>query len=248
MKNKNVITLTKMEFELPDGLRKTLIALFLLVISAPTVSAQKSVVLDAFSKHGIDAGMLNTGNLQPPEDYAFDFRQTTTAAGKQTTTVARFDPSSAGEEQWTVVSVDGKSPSKSDIKTFRKNQSKPSGSEQADESSYKIEKESSDYLVISYKQDPNTVSKDAAFMKDCRLYMTINLRTKKLEQVQAINERPIKIKILNAEKFDLTIKYTRNEQAKCYFPISQDLNIQAKFIGQAVNVQTTSEYSNYTKK
>lgn len=220
---------------------------FLLVISAITVSAQKSVVLDAFSKHGIDAGILNADNVQAPTDYAYDFKQTTITAAKQTTIMAKFDPARPKDEQWSVISVDGKSPSKSDVNSFRKNQNKQS-TNQADEATYKIEKETPDHLVVSFKSDPNTISKDAAFLKDCRLYMSINLKTKKLEQIQGLNEKPVKIAILNADKLDLTTQYSINEQDKRYFPGHQELNIQAKFMGQAVNVQTITEYSNYNKK
>lgn len=238
----------KKKFELEGRMIKILLALFILMAFSDNVSAQKTAVLNAFSKHGIDAGILSPTNTQEPDDYAFDFKQTTITAGKTNVIVAKFDPSQAKEEQWTVLSVDGKSPSKGDISSFRKNQSKPQSSNQADEASYRIEKESADYLVVSYKPDATVLPKDAAFMKDCRLFMTINLKTKKLEQVQAINEKPVKIKILNADKFDLTIKYTKNEQAKRYFPVVQDLNMQAKFMGQAVSVQTLTEYSNYSKK
>lgn len=249
MKKTNAMTLTNLKFRLKHSKMKAIfLALFLLVVSALTASAQKSVVLDAFSKHGIDAGILNANSLQLPDDYAFDFKQTTIAAGKETIIIAKFDPSNPKEEQWTVVSSNGKSPSKSDINTFRKNQTKEPGANQTDEASYKIEKESADYLVISYKQDPVSIAKEAAFMKDCRLYMTINLKTKKLEQVEAINEKPLKIKILNAEKLNLVTKYTKNDQANRYFPTYQTLNIQAKFLGQAVTVQTITEYSNYAKK
>jgi hypothetical protein len=226
---------------------RTLLVLFILVVSTLHVSAQKTVVLDAFSKHNIDAGMLNPANLQEPDDYAFDLKQTTIAAGKTNVTIAKFDPSRPKEEQWTVVSVDGKSPSKGDVNSFRKNKVKQQSSEQSDDASYKIEKESADYLVISYKPNATTVPKDAAFMKDCRLYMTINLKTCKLEQVQAQNEKPVKIKILNVEKFDLVMKYNQND-AKRYFPVNEDLNIQAKFIGQPVTVQTLTERSNFVKK
>lgn len=226
---------------------RTLLVLFILVVSALHVSAQKTAVLDAFSKHNINVGILNPANLQEPDDYAFDLKQTIIAAGKTNVTIAKFNPSGPKEEQWTVVSVDGKSPSKGDINSFRKNKIKQQSSEQGDEASYRIEKESADYLVISYKPDAATVPKDAAFMKDCRLYLNINLKTCKLEQVQAQNEKPVKIKILNVDKFDLVMKYNQND-AKRYFPVNESLNIQAKFIGQAVTVQTLTERSNFVKK
>ncbi|SHE49165.1 hypothetical protein [Pedobacter caeni] len=243
MKNTNL-----MKFEGEGRMMKSVFTLFVLVASTLTVSAQKTAVLDAFSKHGIDATILNPANVQEPDDYAFDFKQTTIAGGKTNVTIAKFDPSRAKEEQWTVVSMDGKSPSNGDIKTFRKGKVKPESPSKADDASYRIESESAECLVVSYKPDPASLPKDAAFLKDCRLYMSINLKSKKLEQVQGLNEKPLKIKILNAEKLELTTRYTRNEETKRYFPVNEGLNIQAKFIGQAVNVQTITEYSNYSKK
>jgi hypothetical protein len=238
----------KKEFGSQGNIMKTVFALFLWVISTLNVSAQKSVVLDAFSKHGIDVKILNADNLRQPDNYSYELKQTTIAAGKETVIEAKFDPAGAKGEEWTVTAVNGKNPSKSDINSFRKNQGKESASNKADDASYKVEKETPGSLVISYKQDPAAIAKDAAFMKDCRFYMTINLGTKELEQVEALNEKPLKIKILNAEKFDLVQKYIMDDQAKRYFATNQNLNILAKFLGQAVNVQTITEYSNYSKK
>lgn len=228
---------------------KPLAVFLLLVTVALGAAAQKSVVLDALSKHGIDAGILDPPALQQPDDYAFDLRFSSTAAGKQTVTVAKFDPSNSAEERWTVVSVDGKTPTRAEINSFRKNRSKPqSASPRADDASYKIDKETADFLLISYKQDAASVPKDASFMKDCRSYMTINLKTRKIEQVQAINEKPVKVNILNAEKFEVTVKYNWNEQAKRYLTASDNLNMLAKFLGQTTTVETVSEYSNYARR
>ncbi|MEZ0006651.1 flagellar motor protein MotB [Flavobacterium sp. 28YEA47A] len=229
-----------------NGMR-LLLALFM-VLSAMSVSAQKNAVLDAFAKHGIDTGVLNPENLQLPKNYAYELQQTTITSASQKVIRAQFDPSLPKEEQWTVLTVDGKSASRSDTNSFRKNQKKEQPAAQTDDATYRIEKETPGQLVISYKQNPNPSDKDAAFMKDCRMYMTINLKTKKVEQVQAINEKPLKIKMLNAEKFDLTIKYSWNEQAKRYFTTTENLDMMAKFLGQATPVQTLSEYSNYNKR
>jgi len=228
---------------------KSALVLCLLGAATFTVSAQKAVVLDALSKHGIDAGVLDPGQLKQPEDYAFDLTFTSTAGGKQTVTMAKFDPSAPDADRWTVVSVDGKSPSKAEINTFKKSHSKPQPtSSRADDGSYKIDRESADYLLISYKQDAASTPKDAGFMKDCRCYLTINLKTKRAEQMQVINEKPVKINILNAEKFELTVKYNWNEQAKRYFTASEDLTMLAKFLGQSTSVETSSVYTNYSKK
>lgn len=226
---------------------KVLFPLLLLMSIMLRVSAQKPVVLEIFSKYGIDPAILNSDELKRPDGYAFDFKQTVATAGKQTVTVAKFDPSSPNGEQWTVVSLDGKTPSKGELNSFRKNQV-ISATPKPDDSSYKIEKENQDYLQISFKLDPNSIPKDAAFMKDCKSYLTVNLKTKKLEQSQIINEKPVKIKILTAEKFEGISKYNWNAQEKRYLITAEEVNIQAKFMGQAVNVQTSTAYTNYTRK
>lgn len=243
MKNNATTQIKSVGYEL-----KGLLVLFALMVFTLAASAQKSAVLAAFSKYGIDQSLLIPGNLKAPDNYAFDLKETTITNGKSKVTVAKFDPSGAVEEQWTVVSIDGKSPSNGDIKTFRKNKTKPEKSDKTDDESYKIEKETADQLVISYKMDAASLSKDAESLKDCRLYMTIDLRTKKLSQIKLLNEKPIKIKILKADKFEMLSKYTFNDQAKHYLPLTEDLNIEAKFMGQPVTVQTITEYSNYTKK
>lgn len=209
--------------------------------------AQKSAVLESFKNNGIDPSILDAKSTGRPENYTFDYKYTTVTGNKETTTLAKFDPSKPEEERWTVISVNGKTPGKSGIKTFRKNHGKPPVIAKSDESTYKIEKVNTDFLVISYKQDAISLPDDAQFMKDCRLYMTINLRTKRLEKVQSLNERPLKIKIFNAEKLDLVVKYRYDENEKRYFTESEDLNLMIKFLGQLTPMETISEYSNYKK-
>lgn len=237
----------KMNCELKNYGKKTMISFFLLLITL-TASAQKAKVLDVFFKNGIDSSILNPEKIKRPDNYAFDFKQIITTSASEAVTIAKFDPSSPEPERWTVVSIDGKTASKSATNSFRKNQSKALAATTADDASYKIEKETGDQLVISYKLDPSSLTKETNFMKDCRFYMTVNPKSKRLEQLQILNEKQVKINILSADKFDLIQKFKWNDQAKQYFTLSENVIIEAKFIGQAANVATTSEYTNYTKK
>jgi acetylornithine deacetylase/succinyl-diaminopimelate desuccinylase-like protein len=212
-----------------------------------TSFAQKSIVLESFKKYGIDPGLLDPKSRDRPDNYTFDYKYTSVSSNKETVTIAKYDPSKEEQERWTVISVKGKAASASDIKAFRKNHSKPPVTATTDESTYTIEKVTADFLVISYKQDPASMPAEAQFMKDCRLYMTINLKTKRLEKLQSLNEKPLKIKIFKAEKLDLVVKYTYDEQEKRYFTESEDLNLMVKFLGQLAPMETISAYSNYKK-
>ncbi|WP_316838458.1 hypothetical protein [Pedobacter gandavensis] len=227
---------------------RKLILITLLNFSVIASFAQKSVVLEAFAKHGIDTALLSTATKPRPDNYAFDLKYSSIASNKETVTLASYDPSKPEAERWTVISVKGKAPGKSEIKAFLKAHAKPqSQTARVDESTYKIEKENAEVLVISYKQDPASLPAEASFLKDCKLHMTINLKTKRLDKIQSLNEKPLKIKIFNAEKLDLVIKFNYNEMEKAYFVESEDLNLMVKFLGQLVPMETLSEYSNYRK-
>ena len=227
---------------------KKLFPIILLTFSGLCTFAQKSAVLESFNKYGIDPAILETEARQKPANYAYDLKYTSITGEKESVSIAKFDPSKPEESQWTVISVKGKSPSASEIKTFRKEHSKPpANAGKTDENTYKVEKDNTDYLVISYKQDPASIPSEASFMKDCRHYITINKKTKRLEKLQSLNEKPLKIKILKAEKLDLVVKYNYNESEKVYMTESEDLNLMVKLLGQLAPFETLSEYSNYKK-
>jgi hypothetical protein len=227
---------------------KKLFSVILLTISGLCTFAQKSDVLAAFRKYGFDPIILETQTRQRPANYAYDLKYTSITGEKENVSIAKFDPSKPEGEQWSVVSVKGKSPSASDIKTFKKEHSKPPANPgKTDENTYKIEKDNTDYMVISYKQDPASIPSEASFMKDCRHYITINKKTKRLEKLQSLNEKPLKIKILKAEKLDLVVKYNYNESENIYLTESEDLNLMVKLLGQLAPFETISEYTNYKK-
>jgi len=227
---------------------KNFLSLSLLMLSFLSTFAQKSSVISALTKYHIDTNILNAQSKPKLANYSYDLKYTSIGDNKETVTLANFDPSKPEAERWTVISIQGKSPSKSDIATFRKNHIKPSAAAALpDESTYQVEKETPESLVISYKPDPKSIPAEAAFMKDCRLHLTVNLKTKRLEKIESLNEKPLKIKIFNAQKMDLVVTLGYNETEKQYYTVSEDLNLIIKFLGQLVPMETLSEYSNYKK-
>lgn len=218
-----------------------------LLIFAQGANAQKDVAVKALTKYGLDKDLINKEYFKQPDNYAYDLQQTTKAAGKTTVLVAKYNPQAPVADRWTVVSVDGNEPKKGDISAFQKAQAEESERSKPQDASYRIDEETSDKLVISYKLDPATLSKELGFMKDCRIYIHINLQSKRLEQSELVNEKPVKIKILTAEKFTSTAKYKWDEAAFRYFTVDNEVNMSGKFMGQKVDVNTQAIYSNFQK-
>ncbi|UOE52538.1 hypothetical protein MTO98_15790 [Mucilaginibacter sp. SMC90] len=228
--------------------KRSLVTLLVMISSGMIASAQKSVVADVLSKHGIDQSVLEPANLRVPDDYSYTVKESTTTNGKTKEVVAKFDPSQQGDEQWTVISVDNNLPSRSDINSFRKNKAKKQSANKTDDASFKIEKDAADQIVFSYKADASSISKDAEFLKDCRVFVTINTGTKQPERQQIKNEKPVKLGPLKADRFEVVTNFIKKDPGARYFPASESVSMDSKFLGQAVSVQTATEYSNYSKK
>ncbi|MCC8407798.1 hypothetical protein LJ707_02575 [Mucilaginibacter sp. UR6-1] len=224
----------------------SLFTFILLSLCATQVSAQRSLIAAALSKHGVDPSFLDPANLRTPVDCAFSLKESTITAGKTKVLEARFDPSATGREQWKVISVNGKAPSLYETNTFRNTREKPPV-DKPDEATYKIDTETAERLVVSYKIDAASIPKDAVFLRDCRAVLTVDLRTKQLLTLQLVNEKPVKIGPLTAKKFEIVTTYSYDKQSRRYFPLSDILDMEAAFLGKTVTTRVENVYSGYSK-
>lgn len=210
-------------------------------------SGQKQLVLDAFKNHGLDPAILEPQSVQTPESCSYDLKVTTISTGKEKVVTAHHDADKTGDDRWSVQTVNGKSPNNAAIKAFRKEHGQPvRPSTGIDEATLRIDKETPTQLLISYKVRTAELPSEAAFLKNCRIHLTINLETKRLEQMQTLNEEPVKIKIFTAEKLDLTVSYRYDEALHKYVSVREDLNLLIKLLGQLSPIETISEYSNFS--
>lgn len=227
---------------------KRLILTVVAAIVAGQVMAQKDVVVSALAKYKIDEGILDEKLRQKPTDYAYDLKETVATEGKEKVILAHFDPTKTGDDQWNVISADDQEPSTTEIKRFRKEHAKPPyPPTKIDDSSYKIEKEDANTLVISFKSDPTSLVADNGFLKDCRIFLTVDLKTGKLSKAESVNEKPLKVKTFNVPTLNTYSEIVWNEEAKQYFPKKDNINMVIKLLGQELATTTILEYSNFKK-
>jgi inner membrane protein involved in colicin E2 resistance len=164
-------------------IRKSLIIMIFCFVSSITF-AQKTVVLETLGKNGVDSDVLDPESFKQSEKFSFDLEQKVSTSGYITVTPVFFDSSKQGGDSWKVKNVNGNQPSQREVKSFRKENSRLSVATQYDDISYKIEEENFDHLVNSSKDDVNTLSKAALFLKNYKNYLTINLQTKRNRAVK----------------------------------------------------------------
>lgn len=228
-------------------MKKILFQLILVAISNQTF-AQKDVVMKALTKYKLDESILDEKYRLKPTDYSYDLKETVATEGQEKVILASYDPSKKEEDRWTVLSADDQDPSTTEINRFKKEHGKaPYPPVKIDESSYKVEKDDAAILVISYKSDPSSLVADNSFYKDCRTYVTVDLKIGKLTKTEVVNEKPLKIKAFNVPTLNTYSEITWNEKEQKYFPKKDNITMVIKLLGQEITTTTILDYSNFKK-
>jgi len=218
------------------------IILAALLLSSTTLFAQKSAVLQALKKYNVSEDVLNTNIKANLEKYAHQVQRTVTFNDKDKVYISSFDPSKKDQPQWTLVSVNGKNPSKGDQKAFEKEHDMKTDFK-IDENSLKVAKDDGNSLEISYQFDPTSLDNDHAFLKDCLYTLHINAKTGRLEKMTEINLKDLRIKILKITKMATIVNYKYIENDKTYIPVDSNVELIIKMLGNEIPMITAEKYT-----
>lgn len=226
---------------------RTSIFLFTLLVTK-VVFCQTNEIEQKFKEYQFSKDFLTESIKDGNDAYSFDALITTIIENKTTIEKGSFDPLRNKGKRWVLDSVDNKLPTKKQIKHFNKmhNIEQPEIKVEVDSSSWAIERDD-DYLVISFKFNPTTLPKKYAYLGDCKGLAFFNKKTKMLEKAEFINEKPIKVNILNVSELDFLILYTYDENENKYLMKKQDMRMTVSLLGQIEHVNYVTIFSNYSK-
>lgn len=223
------------------------ITLFLSV----TATAQDNAVLDKLKEYNIPVELLakSVGGADTDEDYSFNFTTTSDVGAEIIVEEAKYDPTQKKGEQWILLSYNGNDPSKKELKQFKKdnNMKEEEIKAKIDDSSWGIESDNNDYLVVNFRYDSSTLKWRYKYLADIKGKAFLNKTTKQLEKVEYVNVKPTKIKPFKVDQYSLVVDYVFNDNEKIYLVEKEEIKMNAKMFGQTVPVKFTSEYSNYKK-
>lgn len=228
-------------------MKKAVLVLFFLVIKF-FVFAQKSAVIEAFKKYNISTIILDSNAKQNAADYSYTVQSTLITEGQKKVSEGKYAPTKNANERWELVSVNGGTPSKNDKKQFNKEHSQQIAIAKPDSNSYKILKDDSAYLIISYNYDTSTLIADNSFMKDFPVTLYINKKNGRLERSEVINQEPFKVKIFKADYMIVNTTYIYIEKTDQYLPLQEETTMSIRILGRNAEIITSNEYSNYKKQ
>lgn len=229
---------------------KLLFTTILLTLVTISSFAQKEEVLKRLAEYNIEGDFLAENLKDQDATHSFDLKCNNTSNGTTKVELAHFDATKPVGGKWTLKSVDGVTPTSHEIKQFHKthNTEKKSINGKIDDTSWKIVTDDTEYLVVSFKYDKETLPKKYAFLGDCTGTAYINKKTTKLEKITFVNDGPMKVKMLNVTKLNMNVVYSYNKDLDTYLMQKETLLMEVTALGTAVAVEETNEYTNYIKK
>lgn len=218
--------------------------LLLLITAFCSINAfsQQAAVLAAFEKYHIDTAVLNPDMGLNALHYRYDLKREVNTEGNYKVYLSNYDPAKTGLECWTLQSVNGKAPSKAELKNFDK-EHKYIPAYTIDKASLTIISDDGQTLHIGYKYTAASVDADHSFLKDCTFTAVIKTSTGRLESTAQKNLKDVKIKIVKAVKLEGTTHYIYDEQDKKYLISTAEVVAVVKVLGQQLAIVTTDSYT-----
>lgn len=221
---------------------KKFLVIALLVLLHDMAFAQKDQVLAVLKKYNISEQVLDPNLKDNMENYAYNVQRIVSLQGKDKVYQSTFDPTKDEANRWTLSTVNGKSPSKHDIKTFNE-EHQLKVHFKVDENSYKVGRDDGNIVEISYQYDPSSLSAEQSFLKDCQITLYINAKTGLLEKSSELNLKDLHIKILKIVKLTSDIYYTYQPATKSYTIANDAVTVVVKMLGNEMPMVTSNKYT-----
>jgi hypothetical protein len=226
-------------------------ALFTVVVlvTAKQSVAQKEDIEKRLIELGISSDLAFNNLSENSTDYACNATMTETTTDKTTVETASFDPLKAEGSRWILNTVDGGSPSKKDIKKFNKahNAKQDNLNAEPDDNSWKIVKDDEHLLVIGLKYNEADLPHKYKFLAQCNAEIYVDKEAKRLYKVKFYNTEPLKIKIFNVIKLDMTIELMPADDGKAMLLKDETIIMDVKLLGQMVEITEETGFYDYKK-
>ena len=217
--------------------------------SIATITAQKAEVEKKLQEYGIPQGFFENNLKDENANHTFKTKTTNVTSTETKVEVAAFDPTQPEGERWKLLSVNGNEPSKKEIKQFNKSHNISDKSEfgEPDDDDWRIAEDNDQELIVEVRYRENHLPHKYKFLAGCVGKVFIDKKRKLLEKMEFYNTEPLKIKISNVDKLDMTVFYQLEEGTRTYLIKQEDILMTARLLGQSVEVKETIVFFDYER-
>jgi len=225
------------------------IMVFVVMGTTKQATAQKADIEKRLIDLGISGDLAFNNLSENSSDYSCNVTMTETTSDKTTVEKANFDPRKAEGSRWTLNTIDGRSPSKKDIKKFNKahNAKQDNLKAEPDDNSWKIVSEDEHMLVIGLQYNEANLPHKYKFLAQCNAEIYVDKEAKRLYKVKFYNTAPFKLKGINVVKLDMTIELMLAEDGKAMLLKDETIIMDVKLLGQLIEITEETEFYDYKK-
>jgi hypothetical protein len=213
------------------------------------IQAQKPELEKKLNELGISGGLAFNDLSGNNSAFSCMATMTETTSDKTTVQKASFDPRKPESSRWTLLSVDGRPPSKKELKHFNKEHNAPQDDLKAepDENNWKIVSEDEHLLVIGLKYNEADLPHQYKFLADCNAEIYVDKEARRLYKVKFYNTTPLKIKIFNVVKLDMTVELMPSKDGNTILTKDQTIVMDVKMLGELVEIIEETAFYDYER-
>ncbi len=214
-----------------------------------TAFGQKAEVEKRLKEYSIPHGFFEDNLKDENANHTFNIKTTTITDQETKVEVGVFDPTLPEGERWKLISVNGKNPTNKQNKQFHKahNTSEDSGAGEPADDDWEILEDNDSELIIGFQYREENLPHKYKFLAKCKGKVFINKTEKRLEKVEFDNTGPLKVKLFNVDKLEMVVNYQFEESTQTYLIEKEDILMDARILGQTIEVKEISEFFDYKK-
>ena len=227
---------------------KILIISILSLIPAAS-SAQLVNIKERLVEYNIPVDFLEHSIRNADRKFTFKYRMITGSPdGTPVIYEIEYNPQRKNKDRWRLISVNGNSPEKKEIRDFNRinNPRRKEVSAEIDESSYQVVVDNDQYFTYSFKYKEGSITSNRKFLEDCKGYVYINKKTGKIEGVRYENERETTVKMLKCTKIIAEYELEFHKATGMYLITGEEFEMTVKILGNEANLDSKGEYYDYT--
>jgi hypothetical protein len=230
----------------------------ILVLSVFVLSAnsQENNASKILAKYGFTTENVLTSLDASKASYSFKANSLTTTVqttNNNTTKIDKvytYDSQKKDGEKFTLLSINGKEPTKKDFKHFNKEKNiiVTEKGLSLKEQDFFVESDGEKTAVIGFNMPKEELSSKVAFMAHSTGYIYIDKITERITKIHIKSNESFNMKIFHVTSMKIDINFKFNEEHKQYFIESENSTMQVLILGSIADFTINETYSDFKFK
>ena len=227
--------------------------LLAIIVMSITTFAQNENAIELLKKYGFTtSNVLNVLDLSN-SPYSFKSKSSTHTYSKESNTdytyaqEYTYDVNKDLGQRFLLISNNGKTPSKSDIKHFNKSKNASSKIKKTvlKDNDFFVKSDDDKLLIIGFNMPKDELPSKLAYMSHLTGYVYIDKSTSKVTKIEFASNDAFSMKIFHINKMVITIDVSYNEEKKIYYVTKEYTNSDILMFGAVTKSEITEVFSEF---